>query len=386
MNWTKKLLEVIIFIFFFLLALKVVDLTLGLVDSKPKKIERSIVLREATPNLDKYFVPENDFMADTENLEQKPYRLRTDKNGFIIGNRDLSDEKSGQKVDIIFFGGSTTECKYVDEENRFPYLVSEKLKNNNGQLLKVLNGGVSGNHSMHSFFSFVAKGIPQEPTFVVLMHAVNDLSVLSKTLSYWNSPDNSRKLIIGDVKAVPKSDFPDTPNVWKTYIFPNIWNRVKNIIASKLHAKSNDEWSAYRDKKIPAKEVEKVLNYQFRASLKSFIRVSRLWNIEPILMTQFNRIKEDDKFVESAYDKKPQPISYKDYVRLYELSNNIVRDVAREENVLLIDLDKEIPASKKYIYDAVHLNTNGSKLVSEVISNALLKKYPDYFNTLSSNQ
>ena len=46
-----------------------------------------------------------------------------------------------------------------------------------------------------------------------------------------------------------------------------------------------------------------------------------------------------------------------------------------EEGVFLIDLDKEIEGSAKYIYDAVHLNTSGSAVVADHIARSIASKY-----------
>ena len=66
-------------------------------------------------------------------------------------------------------------------------------------------------------------------------------------------------------------------------------------------------------------------------------------------MTQFNRIKHEDVFIKMIYEKNPQPISYDYFVHLYQKTNEIVRTVAKEEGVLLIDLDVQIPSTNEYI-------------------------------------
>jgi lysophospholipase L1-like esterase len=64
---------------------------------------------------------------------------------------------------------------------------------------------------------------------------------------------------------------------------------------------------------------------------------------------------------------------------LYEKANEIVRAVAKQEKVFLIDLEAEIPSTNEYIYDEVHLNTNGSKLVAEKITAALKTRYSSVY-------
>jgi len=391
MNWTKSIKAVVVFILIMLVTLKLADMVIGLVSSNnfkkedPIEISRFISLREFNPDpyLDQIYKPSDSYMSHTQNLEQKEYRVRTDANGFIVGEKDFSKKIQAQKIDIIFWGGSTTECLWVEEENRFPYLVSENLKNRNREVLRVVNGGVSGNNSMHSLFAHEAKGIPLEPSFAVMMDAINDMTLLTKTLSYWDAPDS---------KAFVKSLYASKPiakkeiSVEKNIFFPNIAMLVQKVVSQKQNAEIiTDEWEVYRKRKYATEKIVNALETQFRSSLKSFVSVNRAWGIEPILMTQFNRLNTGDVFVRKAYEENQQPVSYNEFVRLYKRSNEIVREVANEEKVFLIDLDKQVPQTSEFIYDSVHVNTKGSKVVAGVISKALLKQYPRYFKTLDGN-
>lgn len=367
------ILNLTIVLFFFILSIKIFDLSLGFIGSSNNETfpttKRSLLLKELSPNLNITLKPSNDYILETENLTQKDFLMRTNEDGFIVGPKDFINTKD--KVRIIFFGGSTTECMYVEEDRRFPYLVSQKLN------IRVLNGGVSGNQSMHSLLAMIGKGIPYKPDQIIYMHAVNDLGNLSKTLSYWNAPDG-RALIQKEGKAANSTHFELARDI-KNFLVPNLWLKTRHIFHGVVDSLAEDEWAKYRDKKHKFIDIEKALDEQFRASLKSFVRVSRAWDIEPILMTQFNRIKKDDKFIRSTYEKKSQPISFDEYVSLYQRTNEIVRLVAKEEKVFLIDLDVNIPSTNEYIYDAVHLNSKGSTLVAEEIAAALRKRYPSVY-------
>ena len=63
-----------------------------------------------------------------------------------------------------------------------------------------------------------------------------------------------------------------------------------------------------------------------------------------------------------------------EYVEQYQDFNNIIRDVAKSENVLIIDLAKEIPQTKDFIYDGIHLNEKGSLLVADIITKFFIDK------------
>ena len=125
-------------------------------------------------------------------------------------------------------------------------------------------------------------------------------------------------------------------------------------------------------------DIEQALKYQYKNALLTFVKVSRIWGSEPILMTQFNRLRSDDIFVKKLYEKNKQPLSYNEFIRLYEICNNIIREVAEQEKVLLIDLEKNIEPNSRFIYDAVHLNNNGSKVAAEIIAEALAKNFSSY--------
>ena len=316
-----------------------------------------------------------------------------DDNGYIVGQQNISHPD--ENVDIIFFGGSTTECMFVDEKFRFPHYTSILLSNELKKNIITLNAGVSGNHSLHSLISLIAKGIEKKPKFAVLMNAGNDAGMISKTLSYWKAPI-TRKIIqereLGinqNNQLTLKESFFKTlfllSKFMKDFFLPNFWLFTRDSILKNFsNSKNNsivritdnvDEWSNFRHEK---KDLENILNKfsnDFYSSLRSFVMISRVWDIEPILMTQFNRIKENDEIFRRIYEKNKQPIDFNDFIILYKLSNSLIRKVALEEKVTLIDLDKEIPKTSEFIYDSMHLNKSGSILVSQIISEVFLEKY-----------
>ena len=61
------------------------------------------------------------------------------------------------------------------------------------------------------------------------------------------------------------------------------------------------------------------------------------------------------------------------FAELYKIFNNIIRKIAQEKEIVLIDLDLLIPKTNEFIYDTVHLNNAGSILAAESISAALIK-------------
>jgi lysophospholipase L1-like esterase len=316
----------------------------SIIDSISYKIrcndERAIKLRELKPGKDYKRIPSERFPT----LEYKEYLLRSDKEGFI----KPSFIHENPDLQIFFLGGSTTECEMVDEEFRFPYLVGRKLEELTGKKINSDNAGKSGNNSIHSINNLINKILPHNPNIVIMMDDINDLSTLIYEGTYWNDNKNRSNLIC---------------------------NKKNN-----RKVKRGDEWNdARKSDVLDAKEQARIMK-MFQENLKIFINIAKAKNIIPVLMTQANRIENDPEFTTKRHDPNLDKI-YRD---LYIKFNNIIRQTAAEEHILLIDLAAEVPKSDKYIYDKVHVNKDGSILESEIITKALnsyLKKINYFKNT-----
>ena len=110
--------------------------------------------------------------------------------------------------------------------------------------------------------------------------------------------------------------------------------------------------------KITNNEIER----QFRNALKTF-DTSRSWDIEPILMTQFNRINAKDELFNRVYTSPDKT----QFIERYQRFNEIIIDVAKQTKSDVIDLSSFTPSNNKYMYDVIHLNEYGSVHVADII-------------------
>ena len=362
-----------------IVTLKIADISFGMIQpmeslstSVNRATVRSIVLREFNPNQSAEVSPSNKLTTQADSLKQIPYPVKIDENGFIDnGNSD----EANPKLRVIFLGGSTTENLFVQPENRFPSVVELSLRKALNQTVVTHNAGVSGNNSMHSYLSFIAKGIPLKPNYAVLMHNVNDLSLLSKTESYWVAP-SMRTLVAGNSRSM----FADK-DLFRSFTF-DFLKRLKNIIFPNLYAYLGPRLlpnkALLRDEFQDLRGSLPVVNFnlaekQFRSSLLSFTQLSRAWDIEPILMTQANRINTNDIVFKKLYETSPDiGMSPEQFELIYQKFNDIIREVALEQNVQLIDLDVLLRPSSKYLFDTVHLNDEGNIRAGEIITKHLL--------------
>lgn len=271
-------------------------------------VGRFIKLREHTPNKIKYERPDVAYMKAVapNTLERKKYLVRTDEEGFIKGPIQAHENP---ELKIVFLGGSTTECLFMDEDKRFPYLVGQTLEGDLNKRVNTYNGGVSANETMHALNILMNKVLPMKPDVVVLKENVNDLSVLRAFGDY-------------GYKDSLKSHVQTSKNVFTRHEFPPIRR-------------------AASDAAIVA---------EFTANLKTFIAINKIRQIKPVLMTQANRDITD---------------------ALYHQLNQAIRDVASLEQVALVDLDRLIPKNTQHLYDPYHYTAHGSQVASMHISSVL---------------
>lgn len=355
------------------------DIFLGWIDgastrtgSEASTQRRVLLLREHPPNLDSYAEPGADYLTSADGLTAQKFRFRTDEDGFITGPL-----RGRKPVDIVFIGGSTTECLYVSEDKRFPYLVSQILTKSLGREVRSLNGGVSGNHTLHTLLYSIGKILKYQPKFVVLMENVNDLSLLSKSANYWQGPKTRQILQNEPVAAFTTMNGLLTANT--EYLLPNISRRVLTMIGGRT---AIDEFAGMRSAPpLPVDELAK----RFHASLTGNVVLLKAWGIQPVLMTQFNRIVKSDEFIRTHYGV-PDNMPFDRFADYYAEFNQVIRRVASEQGAYLIDLDALVPKSNKYIYDAVHLNDIGSEFVARQVADALRDKFLEPVHDLLSKR
>jgi lysophospholipase L1-like esterase len=338
------------------------------------EIVRAIRLREHHPGLNKIIYPDEFYLANTDNLIAQEYPFRIDNNGFILPHNNYDDPD----YKIVFIGGSTTECMYVTENNRFPYLSGQLIEEKTNKRINSYNMGGSGNNSIHSLDILINKIMPMEPDIVVIMHLANDYSALAYDHTYWPvGTPRSELITINDYfPKRPKETFIwHFKGLFKT-IYPDIYQRIfllkERIIHPKEQTKPPDEWEGRRHN-IKDRDFD-FMQKEFNWALQMIITACKTHDILPVLMTQANRFKEnpDDFVLKSLSPMLNAGITYETFKNEYDTFNDIIREVAKTNEIPLIDLVKIVPQEKEYMYDTVHYNDTGSKFVANIISEKLI--------------
>ena len=371
---------ILIFILLFL-----AEAFLSFTKEKPKVeiendgIHRAISLREGRPYFSAQFTPEDYWKDITDNLEFKTYHTRFDENGFLEPSKvyDQPDKE------IFFLGGSTTFCEFVDENARFPTLTARLISEKTSLKINGYNGGMSFNNSLHSINTLLNKVIPQSPDIVVMMHATNDAFTLATYESYFKP--GSRNVANLIELPQPPAGLRSVAKGFRDLLFPNLYSAVQKSFAKAGHAAASTD--LIEEKNLGSKfKGEDFYVEKFEQNLRIFISICQDAGIEPVLMTQANRLTENpDPAVknyigflqglgQSAHSDDTGhylPLNYAQFARLEHAFNEAMRRVGAGRNVLVIDLEKNIPQTKEFIYDAVHFTEAGSRKAAEIIAASL---------------
>ena len=331
----------------------------------PTGIQRAIKLREFNPLYRDVLTPGQEVMRLSDGLVQKPYALRVDRQGFIMPAK-IHDHPD---LTIVFLGGSTTECVYVDEDNRFPYLTGRLLEGRTGLKVNSYNAGRSGNNTLHCLNVLLNKVVNLKPDVVVLMENINDLAILMYDQTYWNDHPSRSPLIEKPptFKTVGK-DLEQTFHLVRDLTFPNLYREVKRWSPFGRPGKG-DEFHGARGKEITLDQ--DFLVREFSLNLQTFINICRAREITPVLMTQASRLTESpDPLIQKMMRslEVSQGIAYADFKGAFDRLNQAIRDAGAKNRVPVIDLAREIPPVKENICDVAHFNDRGSRLVAARIA------------------
>ena len=330
---------------------------------------RHIRLREWQPNIDFIAAPPKIRRLNPGGPVHDIYQLSTDGNGFIKPSRIHKKPDAT----IVFLGGSTTETMFVSEEQRFPYLTGRLLEKRSGIRVNSYNGGKSGNNVLHSIFLLNAKVLPMSTDVVILMHAANDLLVLSSYGSYWPKSSDFGHVL------TPKQNIETVVKYLRNITIPQTYWTLRGLMAAvDALVPIGTAWAADSQTKTQALISADLWGQDFRKALTQFVLTAQTWGVRPVLMTQVVETKDtvqpmrDDGGNYLAAERlSKRGFSADAFASSHQFFNAVIRDVGRRTGAQLIDLAVARHWSRAELYDGLHLNDNGSKVVAGLVADAL---------------
>ena len=275
-------------------------------------------------------------------------------------------------MSIMTVGGSTTECAYINDGKTWTDVVYRQLRASIPSLW-MNNAGLEG-HSTYGHIVLMKDLIQKiRPDVVMFLVGVNDM----------------RR---GDLTASDKSNMKDQYKNVFTFISQNseLCNTIINLLRAREAGKRNlngryVDFSAKRedtlvcDEKFIAQYLAEDDAYltAYRQRVQTLVDLCVQQQMLPVLITQptiMGAGRDSATGVSLENFKVTEKVNGKLFWRSLEKYNDVVRSVAAQNGIPLIDLANVMPKSSLYFYDLVHFTNEGCEEVGRILSEELLDR------------
>lgn len=286
---------------------------------------------------------------------------------------------------IITVGGSTTHCLYLSDDKTWPAHLSDRLQRSFPKVW-VDNAGLDGHSTIAHIALLEDHIIKLHPKVVTFLVGRNDMA-------HADLGDFDADGLRSSVNVKTPQDFLYSMSGYSE-VASLILDTYRSITSYRLgltHENVDLVKQGYEDPS-PAEEAAYLKKHQqalpgYENRLKQLIEMCRRNRIEPVLITQpmlAGPVADDVTHVDLARVKVSTHCRCNGEMwwNALEMYNDVTRKVAHDNNVVLVDLAKELPKSSRYFYDFVHFTNDGAQRVADIIDNslcpALASKFPDY--------
>jgi hypothetical protein len=257
---------------------------------------------------------------------------------------------------------SHAEDSYLSREVIFPSVL-ERLLRTAGIQATVINASHAGMEIDDNTSDIESRGPHIKPDYVILYQMSSTITSLSKRLLSGAGPRTPRNDT--DKPIVQKTKKPLDWTVWLVEQTA-IYAQFKGHLTSRLATK-----------RVLADSLGSAGDAQFEAKVRAFIAATRGIGATPILCTfATSHVRRDlPNFPDSAVTlifKYNIYLSLVGWVETIERFNNILRHIAAEEGIVLIDVENTVAGHEDYFRDFVHFTPRGHSAVATVIRDALI--------------
>jgi len=314
-------------------------------------------------NLDPYEEPDPNFgwrlKANYQNIRFSP---DTKKEEILVVNskgfrgKEFNKEKTAGVIRLITMGDSVT-FGIAPETCPYPAQLQELFNQKYPNKVEVINAGVEGYSSEYVLKRLKYDILQYKPDFITVYVGWNDLYAVNP-LSPWNY-----KKLTGLAKFLNKFYF---YKAFRRLIFLEIKPKVEQIFMNNSYnQKVEDVYLEFEP-------------FIYKENLKKIIEVAKENEIKIALINLASILS--DKMKEEDIKKVHYPYFTSDIEKLkilQERYNKTIEELARKENVPLIDLNRainQIPDKGRLFFDTMHPYCEGNKVISQTIFDNLIEQ------------
>jgi lysophospholipase L1-like esterase len=291
-------------------------------------------------------------------------RFTTNNMGFRGDN--LVHPKPADEFRIFMVGGSTTECFYLDDSQAIHAALQNELAklNHSGWTIKVYNAGRSGDRTYDHISMIVHRLVHLEPNMIIVFAGMNDLGAFDYL--HFHERERRERLPLSRLVKMTATEF-QVPRRLYYFLRGHLHGNPKDVFGE-FTLTSNQRVFVQVRREAPITSEKPVTNTTYyRDNLITIAGVARAHRVRLVFMTQQATWNSSvDPQVENwtwgLYDSRLGKTYRADLAdAALESLNDVMRQVAAEQQVPLYDLRKILPKSTEFFYDDMHFNVRGAQ-------------------------
>jgi len=278
--------------------------------------------------------------------------------------------KNDNTFRIICLGGSTTKNLGLPFESRYPSVLNTILQNYYPSVnVEVLNAGATWYSTKHSLISYVTYWEEWNPDLIIVMHAINDLS------RSFSPPDYA----VGEYN-----------DLWTHFYGPAINGArpptFEQHLLRRLSTPINAWYAKFRFKEVDYPPERYISLGSFERNLKKIVKYAKTNRSGVILVTQpslYKKKAEESELkrlyfgmtianVQRNFFQREYPSS-KSFYHAMKMFNEITKNVALSEGVVLSGADRVIEKDLRNFRDDVHYTEAGAEALAETVAETIIK-------------
>jgi lysophospholipase L1-like esterase len=339
-------------IFYFVIFSVALGVTFGVLESV---VRVRHWVKYGSPTTIQQFVKDDETGLRIPQASSKNGNIKVNALGFRGPEIPLS--KPAGTIRLAFLGGSTTWCAEVsNNESTWPHLVAMELQNKNpSRDFDYVNGGVPGYSTLESVTNLIERVQQTNPDLIFIYHATNDLSY------------DSRKMAKAQGVFAGK---PENPSWLASY------SMAWFLIEKNLQLRFRKQQVLLDSSRLLNFEPSE-LSRDFKKRLKLLIQKSQ--KISPLVaVATFSHQYRRDQNLEEQMRAAETSIFYMPYMNIdrlfaaFDEYNRVIRQVAKEEEIILIEAENKIPGDNVHFNDSVHFKDPGSQKMAQLVLDGLM--------------
>ncbi|HLX92770.1 MAG TPA: SGNH/GDSL hydrolase family protein [Puia sp.] len=282
-------------------------------------------------------------------------------------------------LSIITVGGSTTECKFLNDNRTWPYL-TDSILSRYFKSLWLDNAGLDG-HSTYGhqvlLNDYLVRLHPKVITFLVGVNDIeSDEPSFHDKLYVRGAYSDFGHFVLNNSEVI--NLMVNFQRGWRAQKLNNTTQKPVNLIRN---------YSLEIPDSVTAKRLANQRPYlaRYHERLVQLVDTCLANHIVPVLITQpdlFGSGLDSISGVNLETFKIEPGLNGKLLWQILELYNDVTRLTCSQKDVFLVDLARLMPKNSQYFYDGSHFTNQGAQKVASIVADRLLtflnKEFPGY--------